>query len=224
LRWLNRLHGKLDRPAVLSTDFTVANQTVNLIRHLANAVFSEVKLCQYRNSRISGWPIACNWAFQNTAKYMVAHKSPWLWMEADAVAVTANWLTTLEDEYAQGGKPFMGTIVGAFDGWHGGHMNGVGVYPPNIGEYSNAIMTCTKQAWDTAFHDDVGKEQLDKLCHRANHLIQHCGAVVDGKCKPANGPTPSFGSMHDVNSIIEKTSVIFHPCKDSSLIRTLWNQ
>lgn len=221
LQWLHRLNGKIDRTAVLHFDNTVDNSTLTHIKTIAGMTFKQVLLSHYRSSPRTGWPAACNWAFQHAARFMAKIGSSWLWCEADCVAVQRDWLEQLEFEYEKGGKPFGGTIVGAWDGLQGGHANGVAIYPGMVSQYSRAVMATVTQAWDTAMHDELGKEGLTAVCHKMNHLIQHCGAVVDGKCKPANGPIPSFGSQRDVDTIVERSTVLFHPAKDTSLISRL---
>lgn len=225
LQWMADLHGKVNRTAIIHTDSTVEPSGVNAIITAASRAFSNIVHSRYPNARVPGWPAACNWSFQAACRFInTSIKQPWFWFEADAVAVKRDWIEQIEQEYTQGGKPFMGTIIGNFDGLQMGHMNGVGVYPPDVPEYSDAIMYTVKQAWDTAWKDELGVANVAKLCHKANHLIQHCGAMVNGCCKPANGPLPHFPNMEAVKSCVEPTACVFHPCKSGTLIDRLRQQ
>lgn len=217
LQWLKRLNGRIDRTAVLHFEADSDLRHKPLIDALAREVFSKVIYSQYQRGRHSGWPSACNWAFQNAARFMMKFPGPWLWYEADAFAVKKSWITQLEEEYAVGRKPFMGTIIENFDGLRMGHMNGVGIYPQNVGQYTKAAMTTVKQAWDTAWRDELGQARIGEIVHRANHLIQHCAAIEGGCCKPANGPLPVFHTQKHVDAFVKPSTVIFHPSKDGSL-------
>jgi hypothetical protein len=143
-------------------------------------------------------------------------KTSWFWFEADAVALRPDWLDQLEQEYAFGGKLFMGSVVGDFDGLQMGHINGTAVYPYNALSYFPKALTNIGYPWDAGMRDE-----MIHLAHRANHLIQHCGAVMDGCCKPANGPQAVFRNQEDVTRLVYPTAVFFHPSKDGSLIDRL---
>lgn len=215
LRWLSILNGKIDRHAILHHDNTAVNQ-VSTIKTIAERVFSSVAVSKYRQGP-TGWPSACNWAFQHACRYMASNTNrSWFWLEADATPIRKYWLDQIETQYVDGGQPFMGTIIGPFDGMQMGHMNGMGIYPPNVSDYTQRALTCTRNAWDTQMRD----EMIDK-CTIANHLIQHCAAIEHDCCKPANGPLPDFPSQREVDKWIHSTTVVFHPSKNGSLIDRL---
>jgi hypothetical protein len=219
LEWIRQLSGPLDRDIVLHYDSNVSSQDLARIRQSAAKSFRTVHLSRYPSPRrpYIGWPAACNYAFRLAATYVEQNiRMPWFWFEADAVALKPDWLDQIEQEYAFGGKPFMGSVVGDFDGLRMGHINGTAVYPPDAMRFFPNALSNYRYPWDAGMRDE-----MIHLAHRANHLIQHCGAVVDGCCKPANGPQAVFRSQHDVSTLVYPTTVFFHPDKTGTLIDRL---
>jgi hypothetical protein len=51
--------------------------------------------------------------------------------------------------------------------------------------------------------------------------MQHCGAVINGKCKPANGNPAKFSTQREVDTLIDPGVVFFHPCKGGDLVDRL---
>lgn len=223
LQWLQILNGKLHIAAVLHCDYTVTGQQIQQIETLAREIFDFVVMSRYENSPRHGWPAAANWAFQRAMFYVqTTIRKPWLWMEPDVVAVRKDWLTRMRDEYFRAGKPFMGAIVPTFDGMSMSHWNGTPtIYPPNVSLYSRSAYTCSAQAFDTAIKDELGIPGVARLCHDVKHMVIHCGAVVNGHCKPANGDLPKFPDQETVDRLIPATCIMFHPAKDFSLIERL---
>lgn len=217
--WMAQMHGKLPRTAILHHDGTVSQNVVARITQAARSAFANVIVNSYPTPQrpYIGWPAAPNWSFMRACEFMLQHEpQPWLWFEADAVALKPDWLYRLEAEYGAGGQPFMGPIIGDFDGLHMGHMNGGGVYPWNTAQIIPKAFIRPGQAWDTQM-----KPEMIHLTHPANRLMQHCGAVVNGCCKPANGPLAKFPNQNLVDTLVNPTSVYFHPCKDGSLVDRL---
>lgn len=124
---------------------------------------------------------------------------PFLWMESDAIPKQSDWLDVIEAQFAACGKPFMGDSV-LIPGVPV-HMSGVGVYHQTWRHVPH--FACVGDiAWDVALSPTVVP-----LMHRTK-LIQH-------EWKPA-----SFGSFTDL-SRIRPEAVVYHQCKDGSLIDRL---
>jgi hypothetical protein len=214
MKWIVEMcHGKkMDRTCVVHFDGAVDVHFTAEIIHAANEAFTHVTQSRYPTplAPYTGWPGACNWAFQHAVRFMSAQDNSWLWLEPDAIPTQADWLFALEDEYARGGKPFMGTIIGGM-----GHMNGVAIYPNNTAEYVPSAMTAISQPWDTAMMNEVIPH-----VHRGNDFILHCRAVRDGRCVDEHGAPPGFKTTRDL-SVVEPQTRIFHPCKDGEIIKYL---
>lgn len=191
LAWLDRLGAPYKRPALVAHDSSFdPGEVVEAVKKR----FSPVHVFRYSEWRgPPEWPYPQNWAWQMTAKYVERAKlGPWLWWEADATPLRENWVTILADEYAQGGKAFMGYVVDE----HDGHMNGVGVYPQEISKYVRDALIARQVPFDVVARNDVSRN-----VHRANHLIQWTPEAV-------TFPGPA----------VQANVCLFHKCKDGSLI------
>lgn len=145
-----------------------------------------------------------NESFLTAANYIYhVHKCPWFMLEPDAVPLVPGWLDQIEKEYLDNRKPFMGAYVNIPP--HEPHMSGVAVYPADISRFSLSMMVPDKIAWDYAGrHDTVGKNQA-----HFTKKIQHEYRI--------HGESPTFPTMESL-SVIKPETLVFHRCKDSSLI------
>lgn len=149
------------------------------------------------------YPQPQNNAWQSAARYIATNEKlgPWLWLENDATPIRSGWLDILENAHKVGGKPFSGHAVGDQ------HMTGVGIYPNVIyGHIQNALLARSKPF-------DIVAGVLDGILpkvHRINNLIQHTPDVDH-----------HFNSQADVDRIVHPEAVLFHKCKDGSLIDVL---
>lgn len=209
LEWINKLSGKQAYDLVLAYDQT-AERYSQPIENIAIHAFRSVQKIRY-HLKERGWPQAPNLVFQMIARHMQGIGRPWLWLEPDAIPIKPDWLNVLKAEYLRARRPFMGAIVPQM-----GHMNGVGIYPANTPELIPTGMRATSGAWDTEMRQDmIGK------CHDAGHLIQHCWGIHNGCAHPHTGDLPHFRSRDDVNKWLLPSAVLFHRCKDGSLIDQL---
>ena len=212
LEWAKKLDGRTAHTAMVVHDDTISGDQV---RHAAEQFFEKVIMFCYPRfpGRDISWPIVQNHQFQEAATFISYNgpKEPWLWWEPDSVPLKSGWIEAIEKAHKVGGKPYAGHIVTG-DPFQNGHtiswMTGVGVYPPDVPSHSGAAMSCMRHPWDVASHRDVPKK-----CTPLNHLIQHIWEI-DGK--PAR-----FADKGSVDALVSKTAVIFHRCKDGSLIEVL---
>jgi hypothetical protein len=214
LSWAKRLDGKVGyRCLVVHDELCDPTQVIER----ASEYFAEVKVCKYSHwtGKEHNWPAPQNFQFQQAASYISANKpfgkEPWLWLEPDATPLKPGWLKTIEDRYVEGGKPFMGYVVTG-DPYGNGQsiswMTGVGVYPHNMAGKSLRAMTAVNHPWDV-----VGARDILPQCHSANDIIQHVWE--------RNGEPIHFKDKDDINSVVHKETVLFHRCKDGSLIDAL---
>lgn len=153
------------------------------------------------------YPMPQNNAWQQAARYLATiQKGPWLWMESDAVPTKPGWLDIIENAHKIGGKPFSGHVV-TNKHMTDSHMTGVGIYPNSVyGHIENGLMARSKPF-------DVVSGLMDGVLskvHRINDLIQHIPEQDH-----------HFDSRDCVDSILHPETVLFHKCKDGSLIDVL---
>jgi len=143
---------------------------------------------------------------------MAKGRSPWLWLEPDAIPLKADWLDQLAREYQHRGKPFLGPIVQGR-----GHMNGVGIYPPDAALRCPRAMNAQHEAWDVVMRDEMIHD-----CHDASALIFQVWGMVGGKPHPCEEHSPThFATWTNVQSWIPLKAVLAHRVKDGSLTKLL---
>lgn len=212
LRWMRKLDERLDYNCILACDDTVRTETT---LELAQVLFRSVHVFKYPKHRFIHWPFPQNNAFMHTAWEMAKQKEPWAWVETDSVPIKKGWLTALEQEYLRGKKPFGGHWNPATE-----VFNGVAIYPPNISFYAPKIMTAAlmdgrnehgqpyQPPWDAYGSTDV-KPHL----HVMNRIMQHLWSI--------NDVCPTFPTKKAVTQLLRDEVVLFHRCKDGSLIDRL---
>lgn len=216
LAWALELDAGCGREGVLSYDAMTPRADVEAIEKLATQYFTKVYHCRYNEPPVPGWPAACNWAWQSTARWMFEEnlKQPWLWLEADAMPLKSGWFLTLEAAMTAGGKSFAGHVVKDM-----GHMNGVGIYPWDVMRRNEIAMLARAAAWDVVLKASTADD-----CTNLNHLIQHAWNVhpIDRKMIWNGEGTPlSFRSQADVEVYLDFNAVLLHRIKDGSLIPLL---
>lgn len=208
LNWQAEMAGRLPATAILHYDSTIGTIVLASLETAANRAYESVVRSHHSKPPRPGWPAGPNWSFQAACKFMGASDAPWIWLEPDAVPLKPDWLSRLDQEYRTAQKPFMGTIIGGM-----GHMNGVGVYPPNVMTYAPGIFSCSDTPWDV-----WAQREIVPHVHRANHLIFHCRAVQHGHCVDTHGSPPIFRNPADLANMTTSQMCVFHPSKDGSLI------
>ena len=216
LQWIHELDGKLPYRCMIPYEDGTDASIVKAMIDLAKETFADVHEFPYPEAQNKGWPAGANWAWQNVARYIpmfYTKNEPWLWLEADAIPLKKGWLDTLVAEYTKSGKAFMGHIVADM-----GHMNGVGIYPNHVSWFAKKPFMVEQSAWDVAI-----REEAEGETHNANHLIQHCWGLASNDKPQHRGddPVASFRDTGHMLRIIEPDAVLFHRCKDGSLIDCL---
>lgn len=211
-RWLRQMGKVHQSPAIIAFDATINISQLTAFRNELQATFPNIDLFKYPVPPVMGWPQAPNWALQSVARHMAQQENPWLWYEADCVALVPDWVEQIEDEYFNCGRSWMGPIVKGM-----GHMNGGGVYPPDAALRSSIMMTCRDRAWDYDM-----KPQMVHDCHDASHLMRHIWTVVgDDAIETGGGETPARVTVDRIKKWVQKSHVCIHRIKDDSLLGLL---
>lgn len=207
LQWIITLRTPLTHEVLLSYDASTLGMTVKRMEAYAGMCFTKVHKTSYRIPGGIRFPQTAAW--QHAARVMHKMDRPWMWMEPDCVPLRQDWLTTLQNTYDKCGKPFAGPIVHE-RGW----CNGTAIYPARTPEFCPRTMSHTENAWDV----EMASEMLGQ-CHDIGR-IWHCAwGTVGGRLSPIEGDSPSFNES--LLRQIPTSAVIFHRCKDSSLISLL---
>lgn len=206
-----KLDGRSSNPVILS--YEEGTTGVPEVTQAALKAFESVQTFAYHKGP-SGWPSGPNHAFKMTAFYLgeVKNKLPWLWWESDATPLCKGWLDILSAAYKAGGKPFAGHVVGGME-----HMNGAGIYPPDVREFSIRALTSIKTPWDVAM-----KGETQHITTNMNHLILHYWNIHEGA--NYNGPLGvplSVKNRKELKKWITPEAVLLHRCKDGSVADVL---
>lgn len=151
-----------------------------------------------------GWPKSPNHMWIRTVQHIRDFKGdvPFLWMEADATPTSSDWVDLHDIQFKACQKPFMGDYV-LVEGVPP-HMSGVAVYYKTW-LHAPSFSAVDGTAWDVAL-----SRVILPLYHRTQ-LIQH-------EWKP-----DSFKTAADLKRLRDG-AVIYHQCKDGSLIERLREQ
>ena len=210
LHWMAWMEMPKTHDCLLSYDRTTLKDNVKVVEEMARRVFCTVQHTSYAVPYGTRFPQTFAW--QHAARYMQKLYRNWLWIEPDCVPITPDWLVTLQTIYDYSQHPFVGPVVeGA------GHMNGTPtIYPANTPELLPGTMKHTDNAWDVEAKLEMSGKMKD-----IGHIAMAVWGVKDGKLNPVEGESPYFAPGSPLLAQIPKTAVVFHRCKDGSLIDRL---
>lgn len=212
LDWMVELDGQNQFDCLISHDPTLGLAWMTRLRSAAQRAFRTVHEFIYPRPMRESWPEACNITFQSTALHIQAvYHQPWLWFEADCVPLKPGWLSSLWLEYQNCGQPVMGSVIPGM-----GHINGTAIYPANFANIAPHAMSATNLAWDSEMTTD-----LVGHVHDCSRSFFHGWGMVNGTLHPSGGPPPHFSSPVAVDQWVPPDAVLFHRCKDGSLIDQL---
>lgn len=211
LAWAKELDGGVSFPCLVSHEIGFdANDVISA----AHGYFSSVQVHQYRplSRKPLPWPQPQNWAWkQALIRVRKSFNEPWFWWEQDAIPLKAGWLKSLSDAYATSGKAFLGAMGDDNGGQVQKHLNGVAVYPPDVLTHGpSAMYSCNTIAFDVL----GGWRVLQQAS--ITPLIQHVWSWHDS----GGRPSCTFRSDEDLEKV-SKEAVLFHRCKDKTLIEML---
>lgn len=245
LKWIGTLGGCKGHDLILQSSITAAaNGLVSELELAANELFDTVttRVTDIQDER--GWPYSCNTAWVDAVMFMryrparpwlfakmenpagtpkwkeeVAEASkrltvPWFWMEPDCVPLTKDWLDRIEVAYRECSvrksqpKYFLGGEVRQPE--H--RMSGVGVYPCAVAQFTRGLphLANNPAPWDQVLAQDFSSFV------EYTPLIQNVWNKTVGD--PNSAPTfPDVASL----AYLDPNAVLFHRCKDGSLIERL---
>jgi hypothetical protein len=211
--WMVQMGVMHEHEALVSHDPSCDVIQLNRFEALLRKSFSQVDTIAYARPPFPRYPAAANWAFQNCAVTMNRGNSPWLWFEADAVALKPDWIEQIQAEYDRCGASFAGPHVKGM-----AHSNGVMVYPSNACEVMRTAMTLIDQG---AF-DYTGCEDYMHDCANIGHLLDHCWTILnDEKCEVGGGEVPARMSLDQAKKWIKPSAVMWHRIKSTDLTNLL---
>lgn len=181
------------------------------IQSAARRAFRSVSHATYRSNTTRGF----NGGWLHAAQHMAQINRPWLWMESDVVPLKPDWLQVIQQRYDRCGREFMGPIIPDM-----GHMNGTGVYPPNVPQLCpntiKAMQSTDYGAWDMTM-----KPEMIHRCHDCSDIFQHAWVERGGNLQPhGHGEHPTFRDRQSLRRLLPN-AVLFHRSKDGTLIQRL---
>ena len=178
----------------------------------ARRCFAEVSEFTYAlYSGRPAWPHPQNYAFRLLAINMAkSTRESWLWWEQDAVILSPTAFQDISDEYEARKYPFMGAHGALAGPERQNFLNGVAVYPADAVRRSVRFMAPGNTPFDVA----GGKVVLGQSY--ITPLFQNVWSF-DGT---PQGLPPTFTDQQSLFRI-KPEAVIFHRCKDETLVQRL---
>lgn len=205
LEWMAELGGNPESTVVIWTPHGMSPRLVYALMCAAEDAWGAVEhgSTPFDLSN-EGWPQGPSWMFATAAQWCHERRVDFLLLEPDAVPLKPDWFTRIVGEYRRCGRPYMGTVEFEREKCPR-HMPGNAVYPWTLWERN--ITGSMVTPWDVLLAEQGNME----LCAETKLIHQIWG--TDAKA-------PSFRSTDDL-AAIRKEAVLFHRCKDGSLIRQL---
>lgn len=204
LEYALTLDGRTDFKCLISTEKGVE---IGALIEAATRYFSALDVFVYDVYKGDpNWPRPQNHAWQETARYIEnKYRLPWFWWEQDATPLKPGWLTTLAEAHKQGGRILSGAVTEQMGQYY---VAGVAIYPWNISHHMvNALLT-QAEPWDKMM---CFRDGMLRKTHDLSALI----------CHTRDRDNVTFTDHGDISRTIPDTAVIFHKCKDGSLLDIL---
>lgn len=220
LTWMLELGDQRPNSCMLAADSLIPLDTVKSLADIIRPIFLNVEtmLVPVPGDK-QGWPKAPNVMFENVARQvMKCYKTPFFWMEPDAVPLDASWSIELASEYGLSPKRYMGPFIKNTTGQMDvpeTHMSGCSVYP-NDAFSDLETFTQADGSWDISSANFVVPRA------RNTNLIKHYYGTMD--LAPVFVDEREDGSPINhvtIEKMIPESAVVFHRCKDGSLIDIL---
>lgn len=220
LGWIAELGGCPDAECLLVQDFNVDKRTSDRVIAAAAKAFGPLAISSTPETlRSEPWPVGANKMFETALKELRnAPGKPWLWLEPDCVPLVSDWFEKLQADYLACGKPYYGSFVKSSPGGvEGTFFSGIAVYPANAWRVFLPLLEADRsKAFDVA-----GSPRVLPMAYNSPLLHHFYGE----RNLP---PTFKVNGTHPVNfkdlASIPKEAVLFHRCKDKSLIELLRKQ
>lgn len=220
LAWMAELHpeGYPSHSCLLVADSAVAHTTKLELQGQAKTMFqtAATMIVQVPQPK-QNWPEGPNFMFAAASRQIAeSYRMPWLWFEPDAVPLCRQWLDAIAVAYQNSPRRFLGSLVPS---------NGQADMPPI---YLAGCAVYDTQAYHGMHTFTEGKKAFDIAAApytepRAINtvLMQHFWGQPD--LPPTFAMTPTSESSRNTLSldIVHPAAVMFHRCKDGSLIDVL---
>lgn len=211
-KWLRQMGRKNPHLALICHDASCPITQISALRTELDAAFERVEVFVYPRPPIASYPASANWAWQSTAREMERRQGPWLWFEADAIALKPDWLAQLQAAYDAEGLPFMGPVVPSL-----GHVNGGAIYPADTPTRMPRAMAAMHDAWDM-----LGKVDMGLCRHDASPLMMHIWTLIERRpCPVGGGELPAGITAAELRSWLPREAVYLHRIKDPSVVQLL---
>lgn len=220
LRWIGQLGGVSNHEIILQSNQQVLRDgTQNELIVEAKKHFGNVEHFTPFTEDERGWPQSPNHGWLEAVIHMrelFAKRAAnsvlpaWLWLEPDCVPIKSNWLDALEAEYKEANKGFLAAEV-----THPRRrLSGVALYPAIVSRYLRhrrlgdlSTRSDKGDAWDAYYSPEwIEFTHFTKLIQQ---MHWHSPEVA-----------PTFPDQ-DSLSIIHPETLLWHRCKDGTLIERL---
>ena len=206
LHWMRELDGQSRHSCLLVAAAGLPKEKIGALVEAARAAFQNVIPVQTTMIDNRPWPCGPNTMFRCTlgwAKQHLPGRYFW-WNEPDCIPLVPGWADALEAEYLFAKRPFMGVMADLPTP----HLTGCAMYPSNVAFYNKEMTLADRKAFDCV-------EPLKTLA------FTHHTTLVHHQWNDWDGSTvPSFQSV-DKLKLLRPGAVIFHRCKDQSLVERL---
>lgn len=215
LLWIAKLGDHRQHSLLIAVDAGTPFDEVMVLRELAEGIFREVRVTTNTHS-VSGWPAGANSLFKTAATYV--HQKwpqPFLWLESDCVPLIPSWLDALDFEYVRNGKKFLGYIYQCSQAFLPDRvMSAIAVYPNDAVKLLPDLPQ-SPRAWDV----DGDVVMISNGAHTP--FIYHLWGQQNLPPTFVAQKTPQSPINAMTPEDIPKEAVLFHRCKNSSLINLL---
>jgi len=205
LEWQAELGGHPDHTCLIWTPASMSERLVKTLVDAAEGAWGGVEhgSTPFDLSK-EGWPQGANWMFATASQWCHKRQLDFMVLEPDATPLKPGWFTEIVGEFRRCGRPYMGTVEEPGP-QHPRHMPGNAVYSWDVFEKDTARALYIP--WDVLLAQDGIMDYVAET----KRIQQVWGA---------NNKPPTFPD-HASLKIIKPGAVVFHRCKDGSLIRQL---
>ena len=218
LEWIAELNGCRQHSCLLAADSEVDKEQRKALKELATKSFHSVSSIPLTVPTIGYAP---NHMFMLTAQQiMFSYKFPFLWLEPDATPRCPRWLNMLSEEYTASPKKAMGSLIESKQpNLPAIHLAGVAIYPPDIFQVYDTFASIKNAivAWDM--------EAATAMVPRAKNSLQMQHFWGKRDLPPTFVAKKEPGVSYPENtldlSFLRPEAVLFHRCKDGTLIDCL---
>lgn len=220
LNWIGELGGCKRHDCLLVASSKVDSDTNTEMLSMAASVFKRAELVTTPgNLPDERWPIGPNWMFQTAMNWVQQNRqTAFWWNEPDCIPLCEGWLDFIEQEYYKAGKPFMGCIV---KGVTIGNMeipdslNGCAVYPHDTAQRFSKVVFNGTEAWDILAGPLTVRHAHHAKCYQ--YFWGEPGLAPTFRERHEKGEPKNVFTLEQ----LRHDAVMFHRCKDSTLIPLL---